>query len=63
MPGVVVRPVDVTISQWDCVLEESAKGTSDPRWDATYCVPLRAVRLGLSRIFGMREGACERILS
>ena len=61
--GVVVRPVDVTISVWDSTLEEPAQGESSPRWDATYAAPLRAVRLGLSRIFGMREGAAERILA
>ena len=34
--GVVVRPVDVTISVWDSTLEEPAQGESSPRWDATY---------------------------
>lgn len=60
--GVVVRPVDVTISEWDSRLEEEAQAaTASARWDTTYQTPLRAVRLGLS--LGMREGASQRILA
>jgi error-prone DNA polymerase len=61
--GVVVRPVDVTISQWESTLEEPAQAAASPRWDATYEQPLRAVRLGLSRINGMREEATQRLVA
>ena len=61
--GVVVRPVDVTISDWASTLEEEAHANALPRWDATYATPLRAVRLGMSRIVGMREQAAERIVT
>ena len=47
--GVRVAPVDVTISGWDSVLE--ARGDT----------PRPIVRLGLSLLRGMRDGAAERI--
>jgi len=47
--GVQVFPVDVTISGWDASLEPIA-GVARP-----------AVRLGLSLLKGMRDGAAERI--
>lgn len=47
--GVVVLPVDVTVSGWDSLLE---------RLDSA---PRPAVRLGLSLLRGMREGAAQRI--
>ena len=46
--GVVVLPADVNISGWDSVLEGS--GAAGP-----------AVRLGLSLLRGMRDGAAENI--
>jgi error-prone DNA polymerase len=46
--GVKVVPVDVTISGWDSVLEKQADGGT-------------AVRLGLSLLKGMKDGAAERI--
>lgn len=61
--GVVVRPVDVTISVWDSTLEEAVQGPASKRWDTTYEQPLRAVRLGLGRINGMREEATKRIVA
>ena len=78
--GVVVRPVDVTVSDWFTTLEEPAQETaldtapdtapdtaqvprSSTRWDATFVEPLRAVRLGLSRISGMREDAAQRLVA
>lgn len=45
--GVVVRPVDVMVSDWLTKLEE----------------PLRAVRLGMALISGMREAAAQRIMA
>jgi error-prone DNA polymerase len=47
--GVKVLPVDVTISGWDSSLEYQA-GATKP-----------AVRLGLSLLRGMKDGAAERI--
>ncbi|WP_353621947.1 helix-hairpin-helix domain-containing protein [Variovorax saccharolyticus] len=65
--GVVVRPVDVTRSDWFSTLEEETpaetRASALPRWDASYATPVRAVRLGLSRIVGMREKAAQRIVS
>ncbi|SAK72266.1 DNA polymerase [Caballeronia catudaia] len=46
--GVKVVPVDVTISGWDSVLEKQADGSV-------------AVRLGLSLLKGMKDGAAEHI--
>jgi error-prone DNA polymerase len=61
--GVVVRPVDVTISDLESTLEEPAQGAASPRWDSTCAQQLRAVRLGLSRINGMREETVKRIVT
>jgi error-prone DNA polymerase len=47
--GVTVLPVDVTVSGWDSSLE-SIEGAERP-----------AVRLGLSLLRGMKDGAAERI--
>ena len=61
--GVSVRAVDVTVSDWVSTLEEpSSVDRPAPRWDTSYSEPLRAVRLGMSRIHGMRESAAERIM-
>lgn len=62
--GVLVRPVDATVSVWETTLEEPARSpTASSRWDTRYAMPLRAVRLGLSRIAGMREEAARRIVA
>jgi len=62
--GVVIRPVDVTVSDWKSTLDEPAQAIeSSPHWDATYAEPLRAVRLGMSQISGMREAAAVRIVA
>jgi error-prone DNA polymerase len=47
--GVGVLPVDIAISQWDATLEQVAHRERP------------AVRLGLSQLKGMRDGAAERI--
>ncbi|NYH26039.1 error-prone DNA polymerase [Paraburkholderia bryophila] len=49
--GVTVLPVDVTISGWDSSLERFADATRP------------AVRLGLSLLRGMKDGAAERIVN
>jgi len=53
--GVVVRPVDVNHSAWDCTLE-AAQPARDGRADAAL-----ALRLGLRQISGFREDWAERI--
>ena len=60
--GVVVRPVDVTISDWKSALEEPTQGEANPRWDASFEEPIRAVRLGMAQVIGMREAAAMRIV-
>ena len=47
--GVVVLPVDVTVSVWDSVLEGQGAG-------------LRPVRLGLNRISGLAQEAAQRLV-
>lgn len=49
--GVIVMPLEVTISNWDCTLEEQTDRTSQP-----------AVRLGLNRIKGLGLEAAKRIM-
>jgi error-prone DNA polymerase len=51
--GVVVFPADVTVSDWDSVLEYPDEYRGDDSRPA--------VRLGLSLLRGMRDGAAERI--
>ena len=48
--GVVVRPVDVSVSGWETALEGNTQ-------------PLREVRMGLSRISGLPEAAAQRIVA
>ena len=61
--GVVVRPVDVMVSDWLTKLEEPLQAEkASRRWDTTYAEPLRAVRLGMALISGMREAAAQRIV-
>jgi error-prone DNA polymerase len=50
--GVVVLPVEVTVSGWDSVLERDANGAGESK---------PAVRMGLSLLRGMRDGSAERI--
>ncbi|MDQ3187209.1 MAG: error-prone DNA polymerase [Pseudomonadota bacterium] len=52
--GVRVRPVDVTVSQWDCTLEEQMNETSQSVQPD--------VRLGLNRVKGIGLKAATRIV-
>jgi len=52
--GVQIRPVDVTVSDWECALEEQAEQV-DKAFQP-------AVRLGLNRIKGMGLEAATRIV-
>jgi len=46
--GVEVRPVDVTVSEWDCTLEPGASGPT--------------LRLGMRMVKGLPQAAAERIV-
>jgi len=50
--GVEIRPIDVTVSDWNCTLEPSTAGRSKA-----------AVRLGLELVAGLPEAAGERIVA
>jgi error-prone DNA polymerase len=52
--GVQVRPVDVLRSAWETTLEDGDEGG---------VAPVRPVRLGFSRISGLREDAAQRIVA
>jgi error-prone DNA polymerase len=54
--GVEVRPVDATVSEWNCILEEQA-GTSSNSAEI-----LPAVRLGLNRVKGISLKTATRIV-
>lgn len=53
--GVTVLPVDVTVSAWDSTLEPAGASGGGPL--------LQPVRLGLSRIGGLRQEAAARIVA
>ncbi len=48
--GIAVRPVDVRHSDWDCTLEDDARGCGQP-----------ALRLGLRQVRGMRQDVAKRL--
>ncbi|HEY9024294.1 MAG TPA: OB-fold nucleic acid binding domain-containing protein, partial [Burkholderiaceae bacterium] len=62
--GVAVRPVDVTISDWESTLEPQAPGEAVPADDAR-AIPggQCAVRLGLNRVTGLAEDEGRRIMA
>jgi error-prone DNA polymerase len=57
--GVQIRPVDVTISDWECTLEEAIEDSSQSVGSTSSIRP--AVRLGLNRVKGMGREAARRI--
>jgi len=62
--GVVVRPVDVAVSDWDSTLEEQAPAEAAPLCDARFVPDGQcAVRLGLGRIAGLAREQGERIVA
>ena len=65
--GVVVRPVDVCHSDWDCTLEATAApAQSDADWDDRAPADPRgapAVRLGLRLVDGLGEASGQRIVA
>jgi len=62
--GVAVRPVDITISDWDATLEPQAAHEAVPAC-AERAIPgdQCAVRLGLNRVSGLGEDAGRRIMA
>lgn len=60
--GVQVRPVDVTISDYECKLEEQNDEPSPSITSAAPSSILPAVRLGLNRVKGMGLEAATRIM-
>ena len=48
--GIAVRAVDVQHSDWDCTLEQDARGRGQP-----------AIRLGLRQVRGFRQDAARRL--
>ena len=62
--GVVVRPADIAISDWESTLEPQAPHEATPACEARF-IPANqcAVRLGLGRINGLTEAAGLRIMA
>jgi error-prone DNA polymerase len=58
--GVQIRPVDVTVSEWECTLEEQADDSYHSVESPSSIWP--AVRLGLNRVKGMGREAARRII-
>jgi error-prone DNA polymerase len=56
--GVDVRPVDVTVSEWDCTLESGSE-TTDGSADAAP----PALRLGFRMVAGLSEAGAQRIVA
>ncbi len=54
--GIVVRPVDVRHSDWDCTLEDVSPGDGAAR-------PQPALRLGMRLVSGLREDAGRRVVA
>src|SRR5690349_12428836 len=59
--GVDVRPPDVTISGWDCVLEAVGSTGGEADCDAGDSPPKPALRLGLRLVGGLTEAGAARI--
>jgi error-prone DNA polymerase len=61
--GVVVRPVDVCVSDWDSTLEPQAGTEAAPACEERF-IPAGqfAVRLGLNQVGGLSEDEGERIM-
>ncbi|HTP96007.1 MAG TPA: error-prone DNA polymerase [Burkholderiales bacterium] len=70
--GVTVLPADVTVSEWDCTLEENAKsaergarsnGTVTPHLSLRAPDSSPALRLGLRMVGGLSQAGAERIVA
>ena len=61
--GVDVRPVDVTVSAWECTLESAgAVAAPHPASHPTPHLPAPALRLGLRVVAGLSEDGAQRIV-
>ncbi|PTR15479.1 error-prone DNA polymerase [Nitrosospira sp. Nsp2] len=61
--GVEIRPVDVTVSEWECTLEEQTDDSSPSIASTAPALSmLPAVRLGLNRVKGIGREAATRIM-
>ncbi len=64
--GVEVRPVDVTVSDWDCTLEPAASAASHPSPEFAHRCGRPgqpAVRMGLSRVGSLSDAGAQRLLA
>ena len=62
--GVIVRPIDVNHSKWDCTLEIDGPLRSASKADKkTWGVGGPCVRLGMRQIKGMRQADADRIVA
>ncbi len=62
--GVEVRAPDILLSDWDCTLEAASEPRAPLHWPRPPgCGPLKAVRLGLRQIKGLRQAAIERLMA
>ncbi|WP_431305518.1 error-prone DNA polymerase [Sediminicoccus sp. BL-A-41-H5] len=59
--GVRVRPVDVTVSEWDCTLEDADPADSDPRAVPSDHRAEGDLRLGLRLVTGLSDKVAQRI--
>ncbi len=69
--GVEVRPVDVTVSEWECTLEKTEKSGSDSTfgmpdrpsqaWDEKSSLTL-ILRLGMRLVTGLSEAGAQRLV-
>ena len=64
--GLVVRPVDVTVSDWDCTLEKRVQGSGfrvqGPEPSTLNPEPFFPLRLGLRYVKGLAEATAKRVL-
>jgi error-prone DNA polymerase len=62
--GVEVCPPDVMLSDWDCTLETASNPNPRLSWPRPEgCGPLKAVRLGLRQIKGLRQDEMQRLVT
>jgi error-prone DNA polymerase len=61
--GVEVRPVDVTVSEWECTLEKvGSETTSSPQGKSSLTLLSPALRLGLRCIARLSEAGAKRLV-
>jgi len=60
--GVEVRPVDVTVSAWDCTLENAGQNAEGIAAEAAPTGAALALRLGLRMIKGLSRAGADRLV-